>query len=136
MSLAGLHCIMHRIGRNVAFACVKADFDHSQVVDMLKMITDLFLGLLDVAVMNHQVSCGSHTYLFGNMSGKNELSLIPTDFDLTSVSGVRRLQFGHTYSSAMNIQVMTLYIAVEVLRVVLQQERYICSSIVATQEDV
>lgn len=82
---------MHGIERDVGVAVLEGDFDDDEVVDVVEILSNPLSGDVRVNIANDEVPGGPNTYLVCNMSGKDELPVIPSKFDLALlVSNLRR----------------------------------------------
>jgi hypothetical protein len=79
------HRIMNRIRGYISILPIENDFDHNEIVDMLQIITDCLLGVSGTTVSDHQVSRGPDGYLTGNVRRQNELTIAPTNCNLSNV---------------------------------------------------
>ena len=59
---------MDRVCGDVRILALENDLDHYEVMDMLQIIPNCFLGMSRATVKNDQVSCGSNSNLVGNMT--------------------------------------------------------------------
>jgi hypothetical protein len=81
----GKHGIMHRVGAYVAVATVKVYFNDHQVVDVLQVVPNCFLGVFCATAANHQVSAGADADFVGDMAWQEERAVTPLDLDLYAV---------------------------------------------------
>lgn len=77
---------MNRVGGDVGVLPIEGDLDDNEIVDMLKILTNGFLRMLRVRIVDDQVSSSSNGNLVGDMARKDELTIIPTDLNLNYVS--------------------------------------------------
>ena len=60
--------VVYRIGRYASIATIEGNFNDSQIVDVLKVITNGRLGVLGTRVADDQVPSGSDTNLVRDMT--------------------------------------------------------------------
>lgn len=77
---------MDRVQRNVSISIIECNLDHNKVVNMVKILLDLFLGMLWTAIWNDKVSRRTDGYFVCNVSRKDELTLGPANINLENVS--------------------------------------------------
>ena len=77
---------MYGIGGDVCILAAEGDLDHNKIVDVLKIVSDHFLGVLWSSVQNDQVPGSTDGNLIGYVARQDELTLVPTNLDLLAVS--------------------------------------------------
>lgn len=80
------HGVMHRVGLDIAAAAHELHLDHNQIVDVLKVVPEVRLGQARIAAPDDEVASGSCTDLAGHVSSQDELTVVPADVHLLSVS--------------------------------------------------
>lgn len=88
---------MYRVRGNVDILTNKVDGDDYEVMDMLHIVTNAaFRETLRSAIANNNVTRCTTRDLIGDVAGKAELAVIPTNFDLgdrVSRCQIRSAQF-------------------------------------------
>jgi len=74
---------MNGIGRYICIAFLEIDVHNYQVVDMVKMVSDLVCGDLSCNTSHDKVSCSSVSDLVRHMRWNVELSVVPAKLELT-----------------------------------------------------
>lgn len=97
-------------------AVLEGYVDDYKVVDVVKVLSDALSGDVGMNIANDKVTSRSDAYLVCNVTRKDELSVVPSQFDLELlVSGSGEYMSLSTYSLAVDVDVVTLGIVHEVL---------------------
>ena len=70
---------MNGVGLDVAAASEKLDFDHNQMVDVLKIVPDAFLGMVRVDAPDDHVAGRALYDLVRDMASEMEVAFSPLD---------------------------------------------------------
>ena len=76
---------MYGIERYVGVAVLEGDVDDYEVVDVVEILSNSLSGDVRVNITNDEVTGGPNTYLVCNVTGKDELPVVPSKFDLALV---------------------------------------------------
>ena len=129
---------MDGIGGNICILATKADINDNKVVDVLEVVPDHFLVMLRGAILNDQVSGGTDGYLVSDMARQDELTIVPANVNLAAVSKelIHRIYSWYPHPLSTDVEVMTLYVAEELMSCSLFQERDACSTIMCTKINI
>lgn len=112
-------------------AVLEGDVDDYEVVDMVEILPNPLSGDVRVNITNDQVTGGPDTYLVCNVTGKDELPVVPSEFDLALILAFAgNINSFLTYSFSMDVDVVPLSIVHEVLGSGALNERDACSPLV------
>jgi hypothetical protein len=74
---------VNRVGRDVCIAVSEVYVNHDEVVDVIKLVTDLICGDFACNPSYYQVPRGAASDFVGHMRWHVELSVAPTELKLT-----------------------------------------------------
>lgn len=84
---------------------------------MVQVLADYLLGVPVIVPLNHQVAAGTHANFIRDVARKNELALVPLDFDLpaklATIGSDAVVEFAHPLVS--DVQIMPTDMIVEPL---------------------
>lgn len=66
---ASIHCIMNGICGDKSTGIIERNLNYNKIMNMLEVVTNDFLGMLGVTIMNDKISCSSNAYFVGHMRG-------------------------------------------------------------------
>lgn len=71
----------NRVGAYEAVVANEADIDNNEVVDVFKVLSDIFLLLILTAAADDEVASCANGEFVRDVVGKGELAVVPEDFD-------------------------------------------------------
>ena len=77
---------MDRVQGKVGITVLKGDVDDNQIVNMIEILSKTVLGDIWMHATNDKVSSCANSNLIGNMTWKNELAIVPGEFNLRNIS--------------------------------------------------
>lgn len=78
----GKHRVVDRVRGDIGILSLECDINHDEIMNVFKIISNLFLGMLWTAILNDQITRSSDVYLVGNVAWQDEMTIAPADFDL------------------------------------------------------
>lgn len=81
----GVHGVSNRVCADEAVVRNELDLDDNEVVDMIQVVTNDLFGKVWITSSQNKVASRSEAHLLGNVSGKNILSIIPLDVNLSVI---------------------------------------------------
>lgn len=85
------HCIVHRIGFDVAATTNEVYFDNGEVVDMIQVLSQGSFSESRIAASDDEVARGTYTNFAGNMARQDKLAVAPADVHLLDISNRMQL---------------------------------------------
>ena len=79
----GIHGVVNRVCGNVSVVAFESNTNNNKIVDVIEVLANRFCCMSCSTVDNDQISRSTVICnLVGNMSGKNELSICPSNIHL------------------------------------------------------
>jgi hypothetical protein len=83
---------MNRVQGDVGIWTIKSNFDNHKVVNVIKILSNNLLGVSWAAVVNNKIPGSANSNLVCNMTREDELTVIPANFNLESVSTYKHFE--------------------------------------------
>lgn len=75
---------MYRICVNMNILAPESHCYDDEIVDVLEVVTNSFFCVLRTGIANNQIPCGANSNLISYVTWKDELAVVPTNFNLVS----------------------------------------------------